>query len=166
MSRRRGPASRSQRGPQGRAPAREANSREENVMALPRSEPTHARPRHRPNWIIWTLIAVLLVAVLVGTLWLPIYNRTTPALGGFPFFYWYQLLWVPVVALVSWGAYALSRYAQRDTAPAGTPAAPPPPATPLSAPTATEPPPRRAAEPAPGQTAGPAPGSPPPLPNG
>jgi hypothetical protein len=132
-------------------------------MAHPRSEHTHARPRHRSNWIIWTLIAVLLAAVLAGTLWLPIYNRTTPALGGFPFFYWYQLLWVPVVALVSWGAYALSRYAQRGTAPAGTPPTPPAPAAPLSAPTATEPP-LRPAGPAPGQTARPAPGPPPPLP--
>jgi hypothetical protein len=128
-------------------------------MAHPRSEPTHARPRHRPNWIIWTLIAVLLAAVLAGTLWLPIYNRTTPALGGFPFFYWYQLLWVPVVALVSWGAYALSRYAQRGAAPAGTPPTPP-----LSAPATTAPPLRRPADPAPGQTARPAPEPPPPLP--
>jgi hypothetical protein len=129
-------------------------------MAQPRSEHTHARPRHRPNWIIWTLIAVLLAAVLAGTLWLPIYNRTTPALGGFPFFYWYQLLWVPVVALVSWGAYALSRYAQRGAAPAGTP----PPAAPLPAPTAEAPPLRRPADPASGQTARPAPEPPPPLP--
>src|SRR5215471_9894370 len=129
-------------------------------MAHLRFEHTHARPRHRSNWIIWTLIAVLLAAVLVGTLWLPIYNRTTPALGGFPFFYWYQLLWVPVVALVSWGAYALSRRAQNGTAPApapaGTPPVPPPPAAPLSAPTATAPSLRRPAEPAPGQPARPA----------
>src|SRR5215471_13021192 len=111
-------------------------------MAHLRFEHTHARPRHRSNWIIWTLIAVLLAAVLVGTLWLPIYNRTTPALGGFPFFYWYQLLWVPVVALVSWCAYALSRRAQRGTAP----------------------PPRSPAEAAPGQPAGPAAEPPPPLP--
>ena len=82
-------------------------------MAHPRSEPTHARPRHRSNWIIWTLIAVLLAAVLAGTLWLPIYNRTTPALGGFPFFYWYQLLWVPIVAILAGTAYLLSRLAHR-----------------------------------------------------
>jgi len=133
-------------------------------MAHPRSETTHAPRRHRSNWIIWTLIAVLLAAVLVGTLWLPIYNRTAPALGGFPFFYWYQLLWVPVVALVSWCAYALSRHAQRGTAPAGTPSTPPPPTAPLSAPTATAPPPRSPAEPAPGQPDRPASEPPPPLP--
>ncbi len=133
-------------------------------MAHSRSDHTHARPRHRLNWIIWTLIAVLLAAVLAGTLWLPIYNRATPALGGFPFFYWYQLLWVPVVALVSWGAYALSRYAQRSAVPAGTPPTPPPAAAPLPAPTAEAPPLRKPAEPAPGQTGRPASGPPPPLP--
>jgi hypothetical protein len=119
-------------------------------MAQPRSERTHARPRPKTHPAVWILIAVLLVAVLVGTIWVPIYNRTTPALGGFPFFYWYQLLWVPVVALVSWCAYALSKRAQRGTAPA-----PPPPQTPLSAPTATA---------APGDQADPAHGPPPPLP--
>ncbi len=135
-------------------------------MAQPRSEHTHARPRHRTQPIMWTLIAVLLAAVLAGTLWVPIYNRTTPALGGFPFFYWYQLLWVPVVALISWAAYALSRRAQRGTAPdpAGTPPTPPRPGSPLSAPTTTVPPPRRPAEPTPGRQARPASGPPPPLP--
>ena len=92
-------------------------------MAHPRSEHTHARPRHRPNWIIWTLIAVLLAAVLVGTLWLPIYNRTTPALGGFPFFYWYQLLWVPFVAIMMAICYLLSTRGSRRSAGGQVPAA-------------------------------------------
>jgi hypothetical protein len=100
-------------------------------MAQPRSERTHARPRQRPNWLIWTLVSLLLAAVLAGTLWVPIYSRTTPALAGFPFFYWYQLVWVPVVALVSWCAYLLSRRAQRGTA---APPVPAPPGPPLSAP--------------------------------
>jgi hypothetical protein len=79
------------------------------------------------------VIAVLLAAVLVGTLWVPFYNRTTPALGGWPFFYWYQLLWVPVVALISWCAYLLSRLGRTGTGapdpPGSGPAAPggPPP---------------------------------------
>ena len=137
-------------------------------MAQPRPERTHARPRTRTRttWIYWTLIAILLVAVLIGTIWVPIYNRTTPTLGSFPFFYWYQLLWVPVVALVSWCAYALSRRAQRGTAPAGpagNPPASPPPPTPLSAPTAAGQPSRRPAEPGPGRTS-PASAPPPPLP--
>jgi hypothetical protein len=93
--------------------------------------------------MIWTLIAILLLAVLVGALWLPLYNRTTPTAGGWPFFYWYQLLWVPVVALISWVAYLLSTLTRGGGS--AVPAAPP--APPLSAPTVTSPPP--------GDTAGP-----------
>ena len=102
------------------------------MMPQPRSEPSHARPSRRPHWGTWTLIGLLLIAVLAGTLWVPVYDRTTSALGGFPFFYWYQLLWVPVVALISWCAYLLSRRAQRGTA--ASVAAPP--AAPLSSPPA------------------------------
>jgi hypothetical protein len=64
----------------------------------------------------WIVIAVLLGASLVGTLWVPFYNHTSPALGGFPFFYWYQLMWVPIVAILSAAAYLLSRPAQRGRA--------------------------------------------------
>ena len=89
-------------------------------MAQSSSEPAHARPRRSQHRGVWAVIAVLLLAVLVGTLWVPLYNKTTPAWGGWPFFYWYQLLWVPVVALVSWCAYLLSKLAR-----GGTPAAAP-----------------------------------------
>jgi type VI protein secretion system component VasK len=97
--------------------------------------------------MLWTLIAILLLAVLVGTLWMPIYNRTTPTAGGWPFFYWYQLLWVPVVALVSWVAYLLSKLARGGGAAAssvsstGTPPAPPLPAPPAAADPDAAPPP-------------------------
>jgi len=81
-------------------------------MVQSSSEPAHARPRRSQHRGIWAVIAVLLLAVLVATLWVPIYNKTTPVWGGWPFFYWYQLLWVPVVALISWCAYLLSKTAQ------------------------------------------------------
>jgi hypothetical protein len=32
-----------------------------------------------------------------------------PTLLGFPFFYWYQLLWVPITALLTWVAYGSVR---------------------------------------------------------
>ena len=62
--------------------------------------------RHALAWII---VAILLAAALVGTLWVPFYARTTPKLGAFPFFYWYQLIWIPAVAILSWLAYLLTR---------------------------------------------------------
>ena len=80
-----------------------------------------AQPRlARPRTGIWIVIAVLLAASLVGTLWVPFYNHTSPALGGFPFFYWYQLMWVPIVAILSLAAYLLSRLTRRDSAAAGS----------------------------------------------
>ena len=64
---------------------------------------------------IWIAITVVLAASLVATLWVPFYNRLTPMLGGFPFFYWYQLMWVPIVAILSAVAYLLSKVARRDS---------------------------------------------------
>ena len=37
-------------------------------------------------------------------------------LGGFPFFYWYQLMWVVIVAILAAVAYLLSKLAQRGNA--------------------------------------------------
>jgi Protein of unknown function (DUF3311) len=76
------------------------------------------RPARRRTGI-WIVIAVLLAASLVGTLWVPFYNHTSPTLGGFPFFYWYQLMWVPIVAILSAAAYLLNRLTERGKAVAG-----------------------------------------------
>jgi hypothetical protein len=71
----------------------------------------HRAPRkHVGTWIV---ITVLLAAAVIGTLWVPFYNHLTPALGGFPFFYWYQLMWVPIVAILAAVAFLLSRLAHR-----------------------------------------------------
>ena len=72
----------------------------------------HRAPRRHSG--IWIVITVLLAAALIGTLWVPFYNHLTPALGGFPFFYWYQLLWVLIVAVLGAIAYGLSKVAQRN----------------------------------------------------
>jgi len=47
----------------------------------------------------------LLLLPFVGLLWIPLYNFKDPVLLGFPFFYWYQLAWVPVTAVLTWIAY-------------------------------------------------------------
>ena len=74
----------------------------------------HRAPRkHTGTWIV---ITVLLAAAVIGTLWVPFYNHLTPTLGDFPFFYWYQLMWVPIVAILAAIAYLLSRLAQRGQA--------------------------------------------------
>jgi hypothetical protein len=47
----------------------------------------------------------LLLLPFVGLLWVPFYNFHDPVLLGFPFFYGYQLAWVPVTAFLTWIAY-------------------------------------------------------------
>jgi hypothetical protein len=71
----------------------------------------HARPRRRPatSPARWAAITVMLAVAIIGALWVPIYARTVPKLGDFPFFYWYQLILVPVTAILCWTAYLLLR---------------------------------------------------------
>jgi hypothetical protein len=54
-------------------------------------------------------LAVLLLLPFIGLLWLPFYNQTSPALFGFPFFYWYQLLWVPLSSLLTFIVWRATR---------------------------------------------------------
>lgn len=42
----------------------------------------------------------LLVLPFLGTLFPQLYNRPEPTLFGLPFFYWYQLAWVIVTAVL------------------------------------------------------------------
>jgi hypothetical protein len=49
----------------------------------------NAKPtRRRTGWVL------LLVLPYLGLCFPQIYARSTPALWGFPFFYWYQFGWV------------------------------------------------------------------------
>jgi hypothetical protein len=46
-------------------------------------------------------LRLLLILPYIAMLWVSSYNRTSPELFGFPFFYWYQLLWVIVAAALA-----------------------------------------------------------------
>jgi cytochrome bd-type quinol oxidase subunit 2 len=54
-------------------------------------------------------VAVMLTVAIAGALWVPIYAHSLPKLGAFPFFYWYQLILVPVTAILCWLCYLLLR---------------------------------------------------------
>jgi hypothetical protein len=56
------------------------------------------------------LIWLLLLVPYVGLLWVPFYNARTPEFWGFPFFYWYQLIWVPITAALTWLVYRSMRH--------------------------------------------------------
>ena len=45
-------------------------------------------------------IRLLLIVPYVAILWVPSFNRSEPSLAGIPFFYWYQMLWIALGALL------------------------------------------------------------------
>jgi protein-S-isoprenylcysteine O-methyltransferase Ste14 len=55
------------------------------------------------------VVTVMLTVAFAGALWVPIYAHPLPKLGDFPFFYWYQLILVPVTAILCWIGYLLLR---------------------------------------------------------
>jgi hypothetical protein len=61
--------------------------------------------RGRSSSLGETRMWVLLLVPFVGLLWVPFYNFQEPALFGFPFFYWYQLAWVPITSFLIWLVY-------------------------------------------------------------
>ena len=50
---------------------------------------------------------LLLVIPLVMALWVPSYNRIEPTLADIPFFYWYQLAWVLIGAVIVLAVYLI-----------------------------------------------------------
>lgn len=67
--------------------------------------------------LVRVVVGVLLAAPFVAYLSIPSYNRIEPRLGGFPFFYWWQLMWVVLTGVFIWVAFLLTRVA-RTAAPA------------------------------------------------
>ncbi len=52
---------------------------------------------------------ILLLLPFVGLLWVPFYDSAEPSLFGFPFFYWYQIAWVPVSSLITYIVWRATR---------------------------------------------------------
>ena len=65
-------------------------------------------------WVARAVIGLLLLAPMVALLWVPSYTRVRPTVFGFPFFYWYQLLWVIIGAACLAGAYVLTIRLERQ----------------------------------------------------
>ncbi|MET7651927.1 MULTISPECIES: DUF3311 domain-containing protein [unclassified Streptomyces] len=61
-------------------------------------------------------IALCLLAPFVAMLWVGSYAKVDPAFIGIPFFYWYQMLWVPLSAALTVTAYKLWQRDQRGRA--------------------------------------------------
>jgi len=79
----------------------------------------HSKPRDKSP-MTWLAVTILLLFAIGAALWVPLYARAQPKLGPFPFFYWYQLMLMPVVAIAAWLSYLMLR----PSRPKGTPHAP------------------------------------------
>lgn len=55
------------------------------------------------------VVAIAVLAPLVALMWVGSYAKAGPELFGFPFFYWYQLLWVVISAVLTFAAYVVVR---------------------------------------------------------
>ena len=72
---------------------------------FPRTEAHRGGPPG-PRETRWTW---LLVVPLLGTLLPFIYNTRDPELIGIPFFYWYQMLWIPLSVICTLVVYTKTR---------------------------------------------------------
>jgi hypothetical protein len=60
----------------------------------------------RPSGRAWQL---LLLVPFVGTLWVPFYDSLDPRVGGVPYFYWYQFVWIGIGAVITAVVYFATR---------------------------------------------------------
>ncbi len=70
---------------------------------------SNSRPRESNRHWLW-----LLVIPWIAMVWVPSYNRVEPRWWGFPFFYWYQLLWVLISAVITALVYFMTRAGTPD----------------------------------------------------
>lgn len=57
------------------------------------------------------LVRLLLAPPFVALLWVGSYDTAAPALFGIPFFYWYQLVWIVVGAVLLYVIYRVEERA-------------------------------------------------------
>jgi hypothetical protein len=70
------------------------------------NQPPAAARRARDTWapvtahpVISAVITVLIIASIFFAVYVPVYASTTPKVGDFPFFYFYLLVYMPVVSI-------------------------------------------------------------------
>ena len=59
------------------------------------------------NKSLLVVAGILLAIPVVALLWVSSYARETPRLWGFPFFFWYQFLWVFICAACTYAAHRM-----------------------------------------------------------
>ncbi|HET8879707.1 MAG TPA: DUF3311 domain-containing protein [Arthrobacter sp.] len=71
-------------------------------MSIP-DLPTRGPARPAP----YVVSGILLLIAIVVPLFVPAYSFDNPRLGGIPYFYWYQMAWIPVTAALVGISYTL-----------------------------------------------------------
>lgn len=56
--------------------------------------PTRGPARSGP----YVITGILLAIAIVVPLFVPAYSHDEPRLAGMPFFYWYQMMWIPITS--------------------------------------------------------------------
>jgi len=70
-------------------------------MTQPRAArtPAGSRSSYAAHPVITAVIAVLIIAAVFFSLYVPLYASATPKVGDFPFFYFYLLVYMPAVGI-------------------------------------------------------------------
>jgi membrane protein implicated in regulation of membrane protease activity len=91
-------------------------------MTEPASQKKTGAPPTRAGGGVGVAVAVLLAIGIVLPLLVPIYDQDSPRFLGFPFFYWFQFLLIPVVSVITYIAFRLSlRSTHREREAVGLP---------------------------------------------
>ena len=61
----------------------------------------------------------LLLLPWIAMIWVPSYNKIEPTLWDFPYFYWYQLLWVLISAVITALVYFKTKDSSKGAGKAG-----------------------------------------------
>jgi membrane protein implicated in regulation of membrane protease activity len=77
--------------------------------------PPTAGHRRQPPLRAKVAAGVLLAIPVAALMWVGSYAKATPRLLGFPFFYWYQLMWLFLAAGCTATAYLLLRRTRRGS---------------------------------------------------
>lgn len=67
----------------------------------------HQASEPAPRKVLWARL--LLLIPFVAMLWVSSYDSVEPSVAGIPFFYWYQLAWVIISAVMIAVVYVVER---------------------------------------------------------
>ncbi len=75
----------------------------------PHRDPNKAPPANTGLLVLTGILLVIPMLALIPVGW---YSKQDPKLGPFPFFVWYQMVWVFLTAGLTWCAYLLVQKAR------------------------------------------------------